>query len=85
MSKISALMMGQNKEIAKVLINRKADRKCKICGKPIYYGINGAQFFDTCMECYKPDYHCRPTKVRQNVDWDALDAAEDRCLGDDVD
>ena len=54
MSKISALMMGQNKEIAKVLIKKKqnTDKRCSICGKPINYSINNS---DTCMECYSPE------------------------------
>ena len=41
--------------------------------------------FDTCLECYQPSYPCRPTTKRNTVDWDELDALEDRCLGDDVD
>lgn len=72
MSKISAIMYGQ----------KKADKRCNSCGRPILYGINGSQMFDECMDCYKPTYHCSPTPARQEVDWDALDYAEGRCLGD---
>lgn len=68
MSKISATAFGQ-----------KVDKRCKICGKPIAYGINGAQMFDTCLECYIPQYHCKPTPTR-DVDWDELDAMEDKCI-----
>ena len=74
MSKLSAITYGQ-----------KINKRCRICGKPITYGINGAQMIDECMECYRPKYHCAPTPVRTEVDWDELDALEDRCLGDDVD
>ena len=74
MSKISATMYGQ-----------KADKRCKTCGKPIMYGINGSQMFDECMDCYKPTYHCSPTPVRREVDWNELDALEDKCLGDVID
>lgn len=59
-----------------------ADKHCRICGKPIMYGINGAQMLDTCLDCYRPTYHCQPTRVQNNVNWDELDAMEDRCLGD---
>ncbi len=84
MSKISALMLGQHKEMRRALL-REPDRKCRVCGKPITYGINGSQMFDTCLECYQPSYPCKPTTKRNSVDWDELDALEDRCLGDDVD
>ena len=77
--RIPAFMYGQKK------MTKKIDKRCKICGRPITYGINGSQMFDTCMECYRPQYHCSPTPIRNNVDWDELDALEDRCLGDDVD
>ena len=49
------------------------------------YGINGAQMLETCLDCYRPNYFCRPTPVRREVDWDELNAMEDRCLGDDWD
>lgn len=77
--KMSAFVYGQKKT------KRVANKHCKICGKPIYYGINGAQMLDTCLECYKPTYPCSPTPVRTDVDWNELDALEDRCLGDDID
>lgn len=52
MSKISALTLGQHKEIRNALYGKKAEKRCKICGKPIAYNINKS---DTCMECYKPE------------------------------
>jgi hypothetical protein len=74
---IPAYVYGQKKY--------KPDKHCKICGKPIFYGQNGAQMYDCCFECYRPTYHCSPTPVRREADWDELDALEGRCLGDDVD
>ncbi len=71
--------------MAATLITLKEERKCKTCGAPIVYGINGAQMLEECLDCYRPSYFCRPTPVRSEVDWDELDALEDRCLGDDVD
>lgn len=68
MSKISAIMFGQH-----------VDKHCKECGRPIMYGINGAQMLDLCLDCYNPKYHCPPTPVRKD-DWDELDAMEDRCI-----
>lgn len=75
MSVMSATMYGQ----------RKADTHCKLCGKPIVYGINGAMISEFCTDCRPIHYHCEPTPVRNEVDWDELDAMEDRCLGDDWD
>ena len=66
-------------------MKRKADKHCKVCGRPIYYGKNGAQMLDTCIDCYRPNYTYSSSPIRKNVDWDELDAMEDRCLGDDVD
>ena len=77
--RIPAFVYGQKK------IGKKIDKRCKICGRPIAYGINGAQMFDTCMECYRPEYHYSPVPPKTETDWDALDALEDRCLGDVVD
>ncbi len=62
-----------------------AEKRCKVCGKPIEYGVNGAQMFDTCFECYKPYYPCSVSKVRQYLNWDEFDALEDRCLGNYLD
>ena len=74
MSRVSATMYGQ-----------KVNKRCKECGRPIAYGINGAQMLDLCLDCYRPRYHCQPTPVRTEMSWDELDTLEDRCLGDDVD
>jgi hypothetical protein len=72
---MSATMYGQK-------INEK---RCRICGRPIIYGMNGAQMFDTCFECYRPEYRCKPTPIKNKVSCDELDALEDKCLGDDLD
>jgi hypothetical protein len=48
------------------------------------YGINGAQLYDICFDC-RPISPCIAPSRKRNVDWDELDAMEDRCLGDDAD
>lgn len=60
------------------------ETRCRVCGRPIMYGINGAQLYDVCFDCRPISPHISPSRKR-DIDWDALDAMEDRCLGDDVD
>ena len=68
MEQMSAMRYGQ-----------KANKYCNQCGKSIVYGVNGAQISDYCTDCKPITYHRKPTPVR-NVDWDELDAMEDRCV-----
>ena len=55
------------------------ETRCKVCGRPIVYGINGAMMYDTCFDC-RPISHCIAPSRKRNTDWDELDAMEDRCL-----
>lgn len=63
----------------------KRIQSCKKCGKKfdlMKYGHPGGSIDKTiCWDCEPPYYgHCQSVS-RRDVDWDALDAMEDRCLG----
>ncbi len=62
------------------MVKMKADKTCKTCGAPIFYGINGAQMLNECLDCHKPSYNTTPTPVRLTGGWDELDALEEKCI-----
>ena len=58
-------------------------KKCIKCGCEIINGINGCQLMKECFNCHGgyPKY-LAPRQINETVDWNELDALEDRCLHD---
>ena len=55
---------------------------CPICGKEIINGINGCQLMNECFDCHGGYPKYAPATNRNVIDWNALDALEDRCIRD---
>ena len=57
-------------------------KKCSKCGKQIIYGVNGCQLIDECFICHGGYPKYPAATKRETVDWNELDALEDRCVRD---
>ena len=55
---------------------------CPVCGKEIINGINGCQLMNECFDCHGGYPKYAPATKRNVIDWNTLDALEDRCIRD---
>lgn len=65
-----------------VMYKKNVNKYCSICGKPIVYGINGAQISNYCIECQPITYYYNPAPIRNNYSYEELNSLEDRCIND---
>lgn len=64
------------------LFFKKFDKVCPECGKPIYYGENGAMILPKCFDCGgRPSYPAKPKRAAAEYTEDEMNFLEGRCLG----